>query len=142
MGFNWSPLKAARFSGFEKGPRTAEMSGAAESSAAGAKRARRSSSSRRRAREIHYSSPEILPIEEDEPVPIDDRVLRDHTVLQFEQGTEEATRCERFVMMEHYHHRTFDRELLERLGRLEEMMLLLEMSGGLPSIVGGLSTWS
>ncbi|KAD5802902.1 hypothetical protein E3N88_14262 [Mikania micrantha] len=96
------------------------MSGAAESSAVGAKRARGSSSSRRRAREIHYSSPEILPIDEDEPVPIDDRVLRDHTVLQFEQGTEEATRCDRFVTMEHYHHRIFDRELLERLGRLEE----------------------
>ncbi|KAL8199730.1 hypothetical protein R6Q57_013298 [Mikania cordata] len=93
------------------------MSGAAESSAAGA---RGSSSSRRRAREISYSSPEILPIDEDEAVPIDDRVLRDHTVLQFEQGTEEATRCDRFEMMEHYHHRTFDRELLKRLGRLEE----------------------
>ncbi|KAD5803341.1 hypothetical protein E3N88_14701 [Mikania micrantha] len=97
----------------------AGMSGA-ESSAAGAKRARGSSSSRRRAREISYSSEDILPIDEDEAVPIDQRVLRDHTVLQFEQGTEEATRCDIFVTMEHYHNRTYDRELLERLGRLDE----------------------
>ncbi|KAL8252268.1 hypothetical protein R6Q59_035961 [Mikania micrantha] len=96
------------------------MTGGEESLTAGAKRARGSSSSRCRAREIQYSSPEILPIDGDEPVPIDDRRLREHTVLQLERETDEVARCDRFVTMEHYHHHTFDRELLEQLGRLDE----------------------
>ncbi|KAD4385340.1 hypothetical protein E3N88_25508 [Mikania micrantha] len=83
------------------------MSGAAESLAVGAKRAR----------------------DEDEPVPVDEPRLRDHTDLQFEHGTDEAMRCERFVTMEHYHHRTFDRDLLERLGRLEEFDAIPALEG-------------
>ncbi|KAI7744702.1 hypothetical protein M8C21_010517, partial [Ambrosia artemisiifolia] len=76
-------------------------------------------------RQIRYAMPEDPPAEDAEPIPLEDRVLAQHTLLMFEEGTWESDRLQRFLDMPLLRHRTFHWDILRDLGeadRLTEML--------------------
>ncbi|KAF5786820.1 hypothetical protein HanRHA438_Chr10g0457971 [Helianthus annuus] len=80
------------------------------------------SKKRKRIREqIRYNGPENRPMPETPIVPLDQRVLWDYTLLDFEIGTIESLRMDKFCKMQLYKHRTFNREMLEAMGQRQRM---------------------
>ena len=70
-----------------------------------------------------------MPEERPEPnavaVPLDQRELRTHTLLQFMLGTDEYERCEKFLEMELFQHRTVNWGMIDAMAQRERLEGLL-----------------
>ncbi|KAD1995852.1 hypothetical protein E3N88_42058 [Mikania micrantha] len=73
-----------------------------------------------RERQYHYSAPIVIP-PEDAPAPLPQlRRRAEHTFLQFAPGTPEHARMQTLVDLASTQHRSYARDVLQQLGRIDE----------------------
>ncbi|KAJ0851740.1 hypothetical protein HanRHA438_Chr14g0630381 [Helianthus annuus] len=90
------------------------MSGERSSQAAGKKR--------KRIRDpVRYNGPEERPLLETPVLPLEQRVLQEHTLLDFALGSMESKRLDRFCTLRLYKHHTINWEMLEAIGQRQRM---------------------
>ncbi|KAJ0454388.1 hypothetical protein HanIR_Chr15g0739491 [Helianthus annuus] len=91
-------------------------------SSAGGKRKRKAT---KKNQPVQYRMPEERPEPNAVAVPLDQRELRTHTLLQFMLGTDEYERCEKFLEMELFQHRTVNWGMIDAMGQRERLEGLL-----------------
>jgi hypothetical protein len=81
----------------------------------------------RLARVIRYSVAEASPNLEQPPSLIDERVISEHTLLQFAEATSQAEACAGIIDMELLQPRTFDWECVDQIGQRDRLEAFLSL---------------